>query len=115
MKNKILIIAAMAGALVLGSCDDFLEQTNTTNANQETFFDSDKAVEAATAPLYNYVWNSFNDKFYYGMGDGRANNLTARWSAYIYPYTNFTETALSEGLEEAWGSLYSVVAQSNRE
>ena len=24
MKNKILIIAAMAGALVLGSCDDFL-------------------------------------------------------------------------------------------
>lgn len=47
------------------------------------------------------------------MGDGRANNLTARWSAYIYPYTNFTETALSEGLEEAWGSLYSVVAQSN--
>ena len=37
MKNKILIIAAMAGALVLGSCDDFLEQTNTTNANQETF------------------------------------------------------------------------------
>ena len=113
MKNKILIIAAMAGALVLGSCDDFLEQTNTTNANQVTFFDSDKAVEAATAPLSNYVWNSFNDKFYYGMGDGRANNLTARWSAYIYPYTNFTETALSEGLEEAWGSLYSVVAQSN--
>ena len=34
MKNKILIIAAMAGTLVLGSCDDFLEQTNTTNANQ---------------------------------------------------------------------------------
>lgn len=37
------------------------------------------------------------------MGDGRANNITARWSDYIYPYTNFTETALSPGLEDAWG------------
>ncbi|SFL57945.1 RagB/SusD family nutrient uptake outer membrane protein [Proteiniphilum acetatigenes] len=114
MKNStIFIIAALSGFLALTSCEDFLTHDNTTNANQETFFDSDKAVAAATAPLYNYVWYSFNEKFYYGMGDGRANNITARWSPYIYPYTNFTETALSEGLEEAWGSLYSVVAQSN--
>ncbi len=113
MKNKIFIIATLAGSLVLSSCEDFLTHENSTNANQETFFDSDKALEAATAPLYNYVWNSFNDKAYYSMGDGRANNITARWSDYIYPYTNFTETALSPGLEDAWGSFYSVVAQSN--
>lgn len=113
MKNKIVVIAALSSFLAFTSCEDFLTHDNTTNANQETFFDTDKAVEAATAPLYNYVWYSFNEKFYYGMGDGRANNITARWSPYIYPYTNFTETALSEGLEEAWGSLYSVVAQSN--
>ena len=47
------------------------------------------------------------------MGDGRANNITAQWSSYIYPYTNMNETSLSEGLDGAWGSLYSVVAQSN--
>ena len=113
MKNKILIIATLAGSLALSSCEDFLTHDNTTSANQETFFDTDEALEAATAPLYNYVWNSFNDKAYYSMGDGRANNITARWSDYIYPYTNFTETALSPGLEDAWGSFYSVVAQSN--
>lgn len=113
MKNKILFISMLSILTVFISCEDFLTHDNTTNANQETFFDSDKAIEAATAPLYNYVWYNFNEKFYYGMGDGRANNITARWSPYIYPYTNFTETALSEGLEEAWGSLYSVVAQSN--
>lgn len=112
-KNNIFVMAALSGFLAFTSCEDFLTHDNTTNANQETFFDSDNAVEAATAPLYNYVWYNFNEKFYYGMGDGRANNITARWSPYIYPYTNFTETALSEGLEEAWGSLYSVVAQSN--
>lgn len=113
MKNKLIIIATIAFIFVLYGCEDFLTQSNSTNPNQETFFDSDEALAAATAPLYNYVWYSFNEKFYYGMGDGRANNITARWSDYIYPYTNLTETSLSIGLEDAWGSLYSVVAQSN--
>ncbi|MDE5983202.1 MAG: RagB/SusD family nutrient uptake outer membrane protein, partial [Duncaniella sp.] len=114
MKNKILILAALAGvSAMFSSCEDFLGQTNSYQANPETFFDSDEAVSYATAPLYNYVWNDFNGKFYYSVGDGRANNLTARWSDYIYPYTNFTETANSPGLEDAWGAFYSVVAQSN--
>lgn len=111
--KKLHIIIAAALALGCSSCDDYLTQTNTYQANDETFLDSDAAVRATTAPLYNYVWNSFNAKFYYSVGDGRANNLTARWSDYIYPYTNFTETSLSPGLEDAWGSFYSVVAQSN--
>lgn len=103
----------LLGMVTLQSCEDYLEQENTTSLNQETFFDSDDAVEAATAPLYNYVWYNFNEKFYYGMGDGRANNITAQWSDYIYPYTNMNETSLSAGLNDAWGSLYSVVAQAN--
>lgn len=117
MKNKIfstsIYTCIIAGCLTLGSCDDFLTQENSYQPNDQTFLDTDKAVESTTAPLYNYVWNSFNDKFYYSVGDGRANNLTARWSDYIYPYTNFTETSLSPGLEDAWGAFYSVVAQSN--
>lgn len=114
MKNKILTFAVLAGmGAAFTSCDDFLDQNNSHQANPETFFDSDEAVSYATAPLYNYVWNDFNGKFYYSVGDGRANNLTARWSDYIYPYTNFTETANSPGLEDAWGAFYSVVAQSN--
>ena len=113
MKNKIFILTALASALSLNSCDDFLTSENTTSANQETFFDSDESLESATAPLYTQVWNSFNSKAYYSMGDGRSNNITARWSDYIYPYTNFTETALSPGLEDAWGSFYSVIAQAN--
>lgn len=114
MKNKIFLTTIIAaGCLALSSCEDFLTQENSYQPNDQTFLDSDKAVESTTAPLYNYVWHSFNDKFYYSVGDGRANNLTARWSDYIYPYTNFTETSLSPGLEEAWGAFYSVVAQSN--
>ncbi len=104
----------MVGALSLSSCaKDFLDQKNTYQISQDNFFSSDEAVSQAVMPLYSYVWFDFNDKFYYGMGDGRANNITAQYSDYIYPYTNFTETGLSTGLTEAWGSLYSVVAQAN--
>lgn len=114
MKKIFIYSIALAGMLTLSGCaDDFLDQENTYELSQDNFFTSDDAVFAATAPLYSYVWYDFNDKFYYGMGDGRANNITAQYSDYIYPYTNFTETSLSTGLSEAWGSLYSVVAQSN--
>lgn len=115
MKTKILYIGMLAASmLALGACsDDFLDQKNSHQLTPDEFFDSDEAVEEAVWPLYSYVWFDFNDKFYYGMGDGRANNITAQYSNYIYPYTNFTETSLSQGLTEAWGSLYSVVAQSN--
>ena len=104
---------AVAGLTLCSCADDSLDQNNSHQLSQTTFFDSDEAVQKAVWPLYSYVWYDFNDKFYYGMGDGRANNITAQYSNYIYPYTNFTETPLSQGLTEAWGALYSVVAQSN--
>ena len=115
MKTNILkYTLAIAGILSFSSCaKDFLEQKNTYQISQDNFFDNDEAVSQAVMPLYSYVWYDFNDKFYYGMGDGRANNITAQYSDYVYPYTNFTETGLSTGLTEAWGALYSVVAQSN--
>lgn len=115
MKTDILkYTLAIAGILSFSSCaKDFLEQKNTYQISQDNFFDNDEAVSQAVMPLYSYVWYDFNDKFYYGMGDGRANNITAQYSDYVYPYTNFTETGLSTGLTEAWGALYSVVAQAN--
>ena len=114
MKTKYIISTiALTGVLALTGCEDFLEQKNTHDLNQQTFFDSEAALRAATAPLYNFVWAGFNDKFYYGMGDGRANNITAQYSDYIYPYTNLSETSLSQGLTDAWNSFYSVVAQAN--
>lgn len=114
MKKILLYTAALAGILSFSSCaEDFLKQKNSYQLSPDNYYESDDAVASATYPLYNYVWYDFNDKFYYGMGDGRANNITAQYSNYIYPYTNFTENSLSQGLSEAWGSLYSVVSQSN--
>ena len=114
MKKLSLYILALSGVLSFSSCaEDFLDQTNSYQLSQGTFFSSDDAVSQEIYPLYSYVWYMFNDKFSYGMGDGRANNITAQYSNYIYPYTNFTETGVSVGLTDAWRSFYVVVAQSN--
>lgn len=114
MKKIALYTMMLAGTLTLVSCaDDFLDQTNTYQIAQDNFFSSDEAVAQEIYPLYSYVWYMYNDKFYYGMGDGRANNITAQYSNYIYPYTNFTETGVSVGLTDAWRSFYVVVAQAN--
>ena len=61
MKTKYIISTiALTGVLALTGCEDFLEQKNTHDLNQQTFFDSEAALRAATAPLYNYVWAGFN-------------------------------------------------------
>lgn len=115
MKTSILkYTIALAGILSLGSCaEDFLDQKNSYQLAQDNFFSSDEAISQSVTPLYNYVWYMFNDKSYYSMGDGRANNITAQYSDYIYPYTNFTESGASNGLNDAWSAFYAVISQAN--
>jgi starch-binding outer membrane protein, SusD/RagB family len=95
------------------SCSDELDIEPNDQIAKENFFQSEQDFQAATAPLYNIVWFSFNDKFYFGLGDGRSYNLYAPFSDYIYPFSDLTETGLTGPLVEAWRSFYIVIQQSN--
>lgn len=95
------------------SCEDALELAPRDQVVKENFFQSEADFQAATAPLYNRVWFSFNDKFYFGLGDGRSNNLYAPFSDYVFPFSDLTETGLTGPLVEAWRSFYIVIQQSN--
>ncbi|KIO51593.1 RagB/SusD family nutrient uptake outer membrane protein [Flavobacterium hibernum] len=99
--------------LIWVSCSDFLENEPEDRITKENFYKTESDFQAATGPLYNKVWFDFNDKFYYGLGDGRAANLYAPFSDYVYPFTDLTETGLTGPLVSAWASLYNVVQQSN--
>ena len=112
--NKIISALLLAGALSFTACDEsFLELSPNDRITLDNFFQSENDLKAATAGLYNKVWFDFNDKFYYGLGDGRSNNLFAPYSDYIYPFTDLTETSLTGPLVSAWQSFYNVVGQSN--
>ncbi|MBK0369373.1 RagB/SusD family nutrient uptake outer membrane protein [Flavobacterium agrisoli] len=116
MKNKYIKYSfwVIILAVLTSSCnDDFLEVTPEDQITKENFYQTEADFSAATAPLYNKVWFDFNDKFYYGLGDGRAYNLYAPYSDYIYPFADLTETGLTGPLVSAWGSFYNVIQQSN--
>lgn len=95
------------------SCSDLLDVEPEDQITKENFYKSESDFQSATGPLYNRVWFDFNDKFYYGLGDGRSDNLYAPYSDYVYPFTDLSETGLTGPLVSAWGSLYNVVQQSN--
>ncbi|WP_031425588.1 RagB/SusD family nutrient uptake outer membrane protein [Flavimarina sp. Hel_I_48] len=107
---RLLAIMLFAGFY---SCSDELDIEPQDQIAKENFFQSEEDFRAATAPLYNRVWFSFNDKFYFGLGDGRSYNLYAPFSDYVYPFSDLTETGLTGPLVEAWRSLYIVIQQSN--
>lgn len=113
MKTKRIIFSLIiALTLLLSACDDFLDiQPNNLITGSSLTADN---LPALTAPLYNKVWFDFNDKFYYGLGDGMGYNLYAPYSDYIYPFADLSVTGLTGPLVSAWSSLYVVVQQSNK-
>ncbi len=113
LKNIIIIIVLSGILPFLSSCEDFLDFAPNDRETLDNFFQSPQDLRTATAGLYNKVWFDFNDKFFYGLGDGRANNLFAPYSNYIYPFTTLTETSLTGPLVSAWQSFYNVIGQSN--
>ena len=112
--SKYIYSFMLAVALAFAGCSDFLDSEDNSNIAGDNFYQTEDDFRAATAPLYNKVWFDFNDKFYYGLGDGRGFNLCATTSNYIYPFADLTETGLTGPLVSAWGSLYNIVQQTNR-
>ena len=115
MNTKRIIQTLFTACLLIStfSCSDELNVEPNDRIAKENFFQSEEDFKAATGPLYNRVWFSFNDKFYFGLGDGRSYNLYAPYSDYIYPFSDLTETGLTGPLVEAWRSFYIVIQQSN--
>ncbi|MBP7152530.1 MAG: RagB/SusD family nutrient uptake outer membrane protein, partial [Paludibacteraceae bacterium] len=113
MKTKnIFYSLCIASGLVLNSCNDFLDiQPNNLITGSSLTTEN---LSSLTAPLYNRVWFDFNDKFYFGLGDGMSYNLYAPYSDYVYPFGDLSVTGLTGPLVSAWASLYVVVQQSNK-
>ncbi len=112
--SKYIYSLVLAASLTITGCSDFLDTENNSSITAENFYQNEEDFSAATGALYNKVWFDFNDKFYYGLGDGRGFNLYAPYSDYIYPFTDLNETGLTGPLVSAWASLYNVIQQANK-
>ncbi|MDR2476105.1 MAG: RagB/SusD family nutrient uptake outer membrane protein [Bacteroidales bacterium] len=111
MKTKYIIISIIAAFMLAStSCSLDFEPQNVIKGDAV----SEDNFDAMLAPMYNLYWFNFNDKFYFGLGDGMAFNLLAPGSGYIKPFCDLSVTATSEGLQEAWNSFYITIQQSNK-
>ena len=110
MKTKILLLL-MATAGVLSGCkDSFLDRVPESSYVDATFYTSDEALEAATAPLYNRAWFDYHRPAL-SLGSMRAND---GYNPYMTPeFTTFRVSALHEYLSLSWTSLYSVITMAN--
>lgn len=102
----------MAATGLLSGCkDSFLDRVPESSYVDATFYTSDEALEAATAPLYNRAWFDYNQRAIVPLGSLRAND---GYNPYMNPeFTTFRVTALHESLSQAWSSFYSVITMAN--
>lgn len=111
MKTKILLLFLAVVSMLTGCKDSFLNRVPESSYVDATFYTSDEALEAATAPLYNRAWFDYNQRSIVPLGSLRAND---GYNPYMAPeFTTFRVTALSENLSQAWSSFYSVITMAN--
>jgi len=111
MKAKYILISILAAcSLTFTSCELDFDPTDVIKGESVSAENFDQMM----LPMYNRFWFDFNDKFYYGLGDGMSYNVLAPGSGYINPFNNLSVTGTSEGLQNAWSSFYIVVQQSNK-
>ncbi|VBB48391.1 RagB/SusD family protein [uncultured Paludibacter sp.] len=109
--RKIILPFILALTISFNSCSDFLDIKHNNIITGESL--TEENLSSLTAPLYNKVWFDFNDKFYFGLGDGMSYNIYAPYSDYVYPFADLSVTGLTGPLVNAWASLYVVIQQSN--
>ena len=115
MKRNIILKALsmlLIPSVMMVSCsEDFLDKTPEGEFVEDNFYDSDDALYASTAPLYNRAWFDYNTRGMLLLGSLRANDA---YSPYNWPeYGMFTVTALNEYLSDIWAGFFSVVTMAN--
>ncbi|WBL24938.1 RagB/SusD family nutrient uptake outer membrane protein [Zunongwangia sp. HGR-M22] len=92
------------------SCSDFLERPPEDNYSDNDFYYTNDQVNSRIAPLYYKPWwNMFSTSFW-PMTETISGNM---FNYTHLSFTQFTVTSSNSMLEDTWGSLYSVITQSN--
>lgn len=114
MKKQSFIryIFLLSCSALLASCSkDFLNRPPEDAIVDVNFYQTSDQVLASTAPLYNIVWFSYNDKASHGIGDGRAGILMS--GSYQVENIRLQTTDVTPEVYSSWTAFFNVVAQAN--
>lgn len=112
MKNKHMLIGALAVVSLLSSCkEEFLDRPPQDALVDVSFYKTNEQVLASTAPLYSAVWKDYVDKASFNLGDFRAGTAFRAWGD--RDNVLFNTSAVSTANSEAYRAFYIVVGQAN--
>lgn len=116
--NNIISIKKILGLLLvitaMVSCKkSFLERPPVDAITDANFYKTDEQVLAASAPLYNRVWFSYNDQAGFALGDIRGGTFQYPWGGNFRAHVLLSTTADNPHLLQTWNAFFAVVAQSN--
>ncbi len=113
--NKNIYLNAITLFVLAGlfwSCsEEFLDRPPKSNIVDANFYQTTDQVLAGTAPLYNQVWFSYNDKASHGIGDARGGILSS--NSYQLTNIQMNTTAVTGENSNSWRSFFNIIAQSN--
>lgn len=102
-------IGIISMSLFLTSCGkNFLDRRPLDNLTDANFYQNEKQLLQATAPLYNSVWLTYNFKAIQSV-EQRANTLF--WNGNTFK--NFSVSSSDQNLSDAWQSFFNVIGQAN--
>ena len=114
MKNKIysfLILSLML--FVMSACsDDFFNREPEDGYGLDNFYFTVEQVTASTNHLYTKPWYGFTDRPLWAIGELSGGNLVT-YDPNTIDFLQFNVSDQKGEISRAWGSLWSVVAQSN--
>jgi len=100
-----------AVAIFAGCSKDFLNKPPESAVTDESFYQTDEQVAAATSLLYSEVWFDYNDKAMYNLGDFRGGSAFSAWNDRGNVMFNTTGDNGENGA--SWRAFYVVVTQAN--
>lgn len=115
MKNKLIIagLSLAISTIFIGCEKDFLERPPLDTLTTDQFYKTNEEVLAATAPLYNTVWTSYNDLASFLLGDMRGGVIINPWSTDVREHLFFRTTGVTASNINAYKAFYTVIGQSN--
>lgn len=113
MKKKLIIASLFLAISItfMGCEEDFLERPPLDTLTTDQFYKTNEEVLAATGPLYNAVWRSYNDNASFLLGDMRGGVLVNPWSSREHLF--FRTTGVTSSNINAYKAFYTVIGQAN--
>ncbi|WP_431213133.1 RagB/SusD family nutrient uptake outer membrane protein [Puia sp. P3] len=115
MKTHIYILAAALLTTSAGCKKTFFNRPPEDQPTVGTYYQTTDQVQSSTAILYAAPWFGLNGKAFLAIGDLQSGNAIcyAGTDGAFDAFRNFSQGNATQGIQSAWNSLYTVVAQAN--